>query len=549
MRVNQAVIDHLVYNDIDIVFGIPGKQSLPLNEEIGSRDDIEFIVSRHETAVSHQAWGYAEASGRIAATVVIPGPGDMNAMNGLKNALNDCTPLIHIAVETEPNLRGGDAIHETPSDTYDNTVKENILVNNPQSTAAEVDRAAEVARTAPRGPVRVGIPKNFLKMDVSLADRGVPSTPSRRIEPDREIVSRAANLLASAEAPVIYAGGGVRSADASDELRAVAEHLDAPVITSYKGKGVLAEDHGLSAGCLSGSASPELLSCLAESDIVLGVGTDFDALGTRGFSVKFPDELIHVTLNASDVGTAYDPTVSVVADAKLTLSVLNDSLTDHDLTSSGRDGVERAQHVRERTAERVSELADARDPLTSVGALSVIRDTLPQEAVVTADAGGFRVWGLNTFEAYGPRRYVNPGSWATMGTGLPSAIGAALSNPNAPTVALTGDGGLLMCLHELHTAVTEEIPVVVVVFNNDDYAIISDEAGRSYDLQPQEYGWADHPVDFVAVAEGMGMDATRADAPEAIRNALSDALASDYPSLIEVRTDPDEPQASEWMEE
>ncbi|WP_339106169.1 thiamine pyrophosphate-binding protein [Haloterrigena salinisoli] len=548
MRVNRAVIDRLVSNGVDTVFGIPGKQSLPLNEEIGSRDDIEFVVSRHETAVSHQAWGYAETSDGMAATVVIPGPGDMNAMNGLKNAYNDCTPLLHIAIETEPDLRGGDAIHETPPDTYDPVVKENVLVENPESTAAEIDRAAAVAQSEPQGPVRVGIPKNFLKMDVALAERGSSSVEGR-IEPDPETVSRAADLLASASEPVIFAGGGVRSADASDELRAVAERLDAPVVTSYKGKGVLAEDHDLSAGCLSGSASPELLSCLAEADIVLGVGTDFDALGTRGFSVEFPDDLIHVTLDANDIGTGYDPTIGVVADAKLTLSAMDDALADRELESSTRSGVERARYVRERTAERVSELVDARDPLTSVGALSVIRNVLPRDAIVTADAGGFRVWGLNTFEAYGPHRYVNPGSWATMGTGVPSAIGAALSNPETPVVALTGDGGLMMCLHELHTAVAEEVPIVVVVFNNEDYALISDEAGRSYDLQPQEYEWGDSPIDFVAVAEGMGVDATRADGPDEIRDALSHALTADRPSLVEIRTDPTEPQASEWMSE
>ncbi|QLD87086.1 thiamine pyrophosphate-binding protein [Natronomonas halophila] len=548
MHVNRAVIDRLVANGVDTVFGIPGKQSLPLNEAIGSREDIDFVVARHETAVSHQAWGYAETSDDMAATVVIPGPGDMNAMNGLKNARNDCTPLLHIAIETDPELRGGDAIHETPPDTYDNVVKENILVETPESTAAEIDRAAEVARTEPKGPVRVGIPKNFLEMDVSLAERGA-SPADDRLAPNSETVSRAVDVLESAGAPVIYAGGGVRGADASEELRAVAERLDAPVVTSYKGKGVIPADHELFAGCLSGSASPELLSCLAESDVALGVGTDFDAVATRGFSVDFPDQLVHVTLDANDIGTAYDPTVGVVADAKLTLAALDEALADRGLDSSGQEGADRARYVRERTAERVSELVEARDPLTSVGALSVVREALPRETIVAADAGGFRVWGLNTFAAYGPRRYVNPGSWATMGTGVPSAIGAAASNPDTPVVALTGDGGLMMCIHELHTAVAEELPIIVVVFNNDDYAIISEEAGRSYDLQPREYEWTDHPIDFVAVANGMGMDATRADSPDEIREALSNALASDRPSLIEVPVDPDEPQASEWMRE
>ncbi len=161
MRVSRAVIDCLVDNGIDTVFGIPGKQSLPLNEGIDDNDNLDFVVARHETAVTHQAWGYAETSGRMAGTVVIPGPGDMNAMNGLKNALNDCTPLLHIAIETEPELRGGDAIHETPPDTYDNAVKENIVVKNPESTLVDLQRAITIARTPPKGPVRLGTPERL----------------------------------------------------------------------------------------------------------------------------------------------------------------------------------------------------------------------------------------------------------------------------------------------------------------------------------------------------------------------------------------------------
>lgn len=546
MRVSQEVVDRLVANGIEIVFGIPGKQSLPLNEEIDSRTDIEFLVARHETAVSHQAWGYAETSDKMAATVVIPGPGDMNAMNGLKNALNDCTPMLHIAIETEPELRGGDAIHETPPDTYDNVVKENILVENPESTSAEIDKAVEIAQTAPMGPVRIGIPKNFLSKDTPQAQRGQGSDSSP-LTPSPQSISDAADLLAMSEMPVIYVGGGVRSAGASAELVTVAERLGAPIITSYKGKGVVPEDHALWTGCLSGSASPELLSCISESDVALGVGTDFDAVSTRNFSVEFPDEIVHITLDNSDIGTAYEPSVGIVADAKATLTALEDALIDRNIDQA--DGEQRASFVRTRIEERIAELVDSRNPLTSVGALAVVRDTLPQETIIAADAGGFRVWALNTFEAYGPNRYVNPGSWATMGTGLPSGIGAALSNPSSPIAVLTGDGGLLMCLHELHTLVAHSLPVIVVVFNNNDYAIISEEAEQSHDLSPQTYGWNDTPVDFVAVAEGMGMHAVRADDPREIREALSEALDAGEPTLVEVRTDPTEPQAGTWMEE
>ncbi len=545
MNVNEAVIDRLRENGIDTVFGIPGKQSLPLNETIGEREDVRFVMARHETAVSHQAWGYAETSGRMAATVVIPGPGDMNAMNGLKNAKNDCTPLLHVAIETEPEIRGGDGIHETPPDTYDNVVKENITVKTAESTLAELQRAIDVARTPPTGPVRIGIPKDFLKLDVPLAEP--ESTVEDRVgEPPREAVERAADLLSDSERPVIVAGGGVRASEATEELVTVAERLDAPVVVTYKGKGAFPDDHDLATSALCGGAGSEIKGLVAESDAALGVGTDFDAVTMQNWSIEVPERLVHVTLDASDVGTGYRPEVGIVADAAATLSALDGALAER--TVESQDGLERARETREGIEERLGELLSVTDaPLTSVSALRALREAIPREAAVGVDAGGFRLWTLVAFDAYGPRSYVNPGSWATMGSGLPSAIGAKLAEPERPAVALTGDGGLLMCLHELHTLVDEGIDVTVVVLNNSDYAIISEEAGRSYRMSEGEYGWEESPVSYTAVAEGLGLDSVRADTTEEVREVVAEAIESEGPTLVEVPTDPYEPQASVWM--
>lgn len=546
MRVGGAVIHQLVANDIDTLFGIPGKQTLPLNEAIGRREDIDFVVARHETAVTHEAWGYAETSGKPAATVVIPGPGDMNAMNGLKNALNDCTPLVHVAVETSPEIRGGDGIHETPPETYDTVVKENVLVEHPESTLVELQRAIDAAMTPPMGPVRVGIPKNFLPQDVPLAR---PGTYSREDLTDVNAadVEEAAELLARVDEPVVLAGGGVRAAEASTELVSVARRLGAPIVTTYKGKGVVSDYHDLVAGTLSGSASPELLDCLASADAMLAVGTDFDAVSTRAWSVEVPDRLVHVTLSPDDLGTGYDPTVGIVADASEALVALEEALADSGVEGDG--GAERAAAVTEATRERVEPLLADDPPVTSVRALRAIRTALPADAIVAADAGGFRVWALNLFEAAGPRAYVNPGSWATMGTGVPSGIGAQLSNPDEDVVVLTGDGGLLMCVHELHTAVSEEVPITVVAFNNSDYAIISEAAEREFDLPERAYSWADAPLDLATIASGMGMETMQAETPAEIRDRLGTALASDRATLLEIPTDPNEPQASTWMAE
>ncbi|MUV85571.1 thiamine pyrophosphate-binding protein [Natronomonas sp. CBA1123] len=540
MTVGNEVVARLAAEGVETVFGIPGKQTLPLNEAMAEHG-IEYIMARHETAVSHNAWGYAETSGEVAATVVIPGPGDMNAMNGLKNALNDCTPLVHIAVETDPEVRGGDGIHETPPDTYDNVVKENYLVAEPQGAVATLTEAIRTAKTAPKGPVRVGIPKNFLGMDVPQA---APPTAdsSAPPQPDSDAVTEAAALLAEADEPVVIAGGGVRSSEAADSLVTVAERLDAPVLTTYKGKGTIPEDHPLSAGVLCGGTSPEVAAVLADSDVALGVGTDFDAVTTGHWSLDVPDNLVHVTLDADDIGTGYDPALAMVADADATLSALAEELPDVE-----RNGSERARTARDSDDDRIDDLLDDEPPITSAAALRAVRSALPKDTVVAADAGGFRIWTLVAFSAFGPRSYVNPGSWATMGTGLPSAIGAKVANPDSDVVALTGDGGLMMCIHELHTLAAENLDVTVVVFANDDYAIISEEAERSYGLSETAYGWVDAPLSFTDIAEGMGVDATTAESPAAIKNALTEALDTDGPTLIAVPTDPTEPQASEWM--
>jgi acetolactate synthase-1/2/3 large subunit len=543
MTLAAAVIDRLVEHGIDTVFGIPGKQTLPLNEAIDGRDDVQFVMQRHETAVSQAAWGYAETSGRPAASVVVPGPGDMNAMNGLKNADNDNTPMVHIAVETDPEIRGRDGIHETPPETYDTVTKANRVVKNPDGVLAAVECAVETATTAPKGPVRLGIPKAYLPAGTPNGGVGEiePETPAG---PPVDTVADAAATLDGADAPVVIAGGGVRSADATDELVAFAETYDAPVLTTYKGKGVIPEDHPLSAGVLCGATTPEMHEYVAEADAALAVGTDFDELVTRGRTLEVPDSLVHVTLNSDDLGTNYEPAVGIVGDAKLTLAALT-----ADVQSGDHDAEAVADRLRESVSRRVDDLVDGETPLTSPGALQAVRQGVPDEAIVAADAGGFRIWTLATFPAAGPRSYVNPGSWATMGSGLPSALGAQAANPDSDVVALAGDGGLMMAVHELHTAEAEDLPVTTVVFRNEDYAIISDGAERDHGLPQGTYAWGDSPIDFVALAESMGVAATHAETPEEVEAAVADAVAADEPRLVEIPTDPAEPQASDYLTE
>jgi acetolactate synthase-1/2/3 large subunit len=542
MRVSDALVGTLVDRGVEAVFGIPGTQSLPLNEAVSAREDVRFVTARHETAVPHMAWGYAEASGRLAATLVVPGPGDLNATNGLKNALNDRVPMVHLSVETDPGMRGGDAIHETPSESYDTVVKENVAVETPASAAATLDRAVVTALSPPAGPVRVGVPRSFLSADVDAAGGTGGLEPPGPPGPDRAELGRAVELLGRADRPLVVAGGGVRSADAGDALRAVAERLEAPVVTTARAKGSLPETHPLAAGVLSVGTSEHVRSLLDAADAALAVGTDLDAVATRGFDLPLPETLVHVTLEPSDLGQGYEPTVALVADAGETLDRLGDRLPDRD--GGGDWGRSRVRTAREADARLMADALAVDDPpLTSASAEAAVAEALPPDAVVSVDAGGFRIWAMHVLETTHPRAFLDTGSWATMGTGLPAAVGAKLAAPDRPVVALTGDGGLLMCAQALHTAAAASVPVVVVALNNDDYATISWRASEEYDFPEGAFGWPDVPTSLVGLAESLGVRGVRATTPEAVTAATAEALDRDEPTLVEVPTDPREPQA------
>ncbi|MFC6768634.1 thiamine pyrophosphate-dependent enzyme, partial [Natrinema soli] len=219
-----------------------------------------------------------------------------------------------------------------------------------------------------------------------------------------------------------------------------------------------------------------------------------------------------------------------------------------DRTIAGETGRERARSTRAAIDELLEELRGITEPpLTSVTALDAIREGTPSDAIVSLDAGGYRLWALQMFPMYEPRGHVSPGSWATMGTGVPAAIGAKMANPERDVVALSGDGGLLMCVHELHTLADEELDVTVVVLNNSDYAIISEDASRNYRMDEGEYGWEETPVSYTTVAEGLGLEAARAETPDEIESTVADAITSDGPTLVEIPTDPYEPQSGVWM--
>lgn len=539
-RGGDYVYEALLDAGVDLLVGIPGTQTLPLDRTVVERDEMDYVMARHETAIPHVAWGYYESGGGVAATLTVPGPGDTNAMHGLKNAYDDCVPVLHVSADVNPEDRGKSPIHEIEADTFDNVVKENVTVESGLELPAEMARGIEAAFEPPTGPVRFGVPSRIL--DESFHAPPAEVSPERTTWDADADIDAATALLADAERPVVYVGGGARRSPGGVEaIRGLVEDLDAPVAVSYKGKGVFPEDDPRFLGVTGSHLPPGAKRVLDRADVVLALGTNFDGITTANWSLPMGDRLIHVTLDPESVDVAYEADVAVLADVAGAVESIRDGLEG----AGGWDGGTLASAVREEYREALDAqgLFDDGPPLNTPGVLDAVRTSTPRDAVVATDVGGFRLWSKQVFEAYDPKTYITAGSWGGMGVGLPAAVGAAFANPEKPVVCLTGDGGLMMCVHELHTAAEYDLDVTVVVSNNADYGIISKSPKIDEYTEGHQFTW--NSPEFVTVAEGFGCRGTRVESLDDLRDVVTDAVGRDGPDLIDVPVETDEPSAPE----
>lgn len=536
---SEYVYDALVDAGVTELIGLPGTQTLPLDRTIAKRDDITYLMARHETAIPHIAWGYYESGGGIAATLTVPGPGDTNAAHGLKNALDDGVPLIHISPDTTKSTMKKHPIHEIEPETFDNVVKENVVLEDPKRLREAINHGIETALTPPYGPVRLGIPSSYLSD--TLDSPPATTTPEQTTFDNTTALRGAETLLLQADRPLLYVGGGARrSTNGTTAVMALADALDVPVLTSFKGQGVFPEHDDRFLGVTGKDLPAGAKHVLSVADVVLALGTDFDGLNTAEWTLPFGDSLIHVDIDPSEFGAAYEAEVYVPADVTTVCNHLSDSLPS-DYATTTWDGATVATEVRTEYVEHLqaSSLLEEGPPVSTPAALRTIRDTIPDDTVVTTDIGGHRIWTKNAFPAYAPDDFVTAGSWAGMGVGLPSAIGAKLANPDRPVVCLSGDGSLMMCAQEFHTVVENDLDITVVLFDDADYGVISKSADVVDDTAAPSFGWT--APDWEGLVESYGGAGRAADTRSALRESLEWALDTNGATLVRVDVDPTEP--------
>ncbi|MDP9321697.1 MAG: biosynthetic-type acetolactate synthase large subunit [Chloroflexota bacterium] len=444
----------------DVVFGYPGGACLPLYDALPDHPRIHHVLVRHEQGAAHMADGYARATGRVGVCVATSGPGATNLVTGLACAYMDSVPVVAITGQVSTPLMGRDAFQETDVlGLVGGITKHAFLVERTEDIEPTIHAAFAVARSGRPGPVVVDIPK-----DVQLGTWAARSAPPPEIAgvlgADPRDLDRAASLLAGAARPVIIAGHGVRLARAHGELRALAERIDAPVVTTLLGISALPEDHPLAAGMLGMHGSANANRMVNEADVILGVGLRFDDRVTGKIAAFAPNaKIVHADIDPTQIGKNVSTAVGIVGDAGAVLFALSTRLA----RASRPEWRDRTSAERSRPRLAAYEESIELPPRLVIRA---IRETAADDAYFVADVGQHQMWAAQHLRLITPDRFLTSGGLGAMGYALPAAIGAQLGRPTSEVWAIAGDGGAQMTIHELGTAVQESAPVKLAIMNN-----------------------------------------------------------------------------------
>jgi len=528
----QALIASLQAFQVDTLFGIPGVHTLPIYDVLRETPGIRHILGRHEQGAGFMAEGYARVTGRPGIVSTITGPGVTNATTPMGSAFADSIPLMVISsgpARASVGRNRGE-LHEVKNQAgiMEALAGWTRCVQHVEEIPGAIQDAMRVMlQGRPRGAY-LQIPLDVLreKAYVTLPDE--EDLTYTRPQPATADIQAAAHLLREAQFPVIVAGAGVTFSGANTELVQLAERLQAPVILGSKSHDVLSSAHPL-AILTTAYITDELDPLLTRADVALVIGSKLGAERTAYGRMKLPRTLIHIDIDASEFGRNYPASLGIVSDARAALEALLPLLPEEAparpelpaLLDEARAAV--VAHTRAYFGEGVC-------------FLPAIREALPHDAIVVADMTMLGYASTVSLPIYEPRTFIHPNEYCTIGCGLPLALGAKVAAPKQPVIALCGDAGFLLNIAEMATAVQEQIPVIAVVFNDSTFTAVKTEQRAAYD---RRYIATDViEPDYVALAQAFRAYGTRVSTPEALRDALREALTLNCPTVIEVQLPP-----------
>lgn len=540
----DRLVETLVDLGVSVAFGLPGVHNLAVWEALGD-SGVRLVGVRHEQTAVYAADGYARATGRLGVALVTTGPGAANTLGATGEALTSGSPVLVIATDIPTTLRRPGTyrgvLHECTDQRamFVPVTREAWNVESADEISGLARRAAERAMAAPSGPVYLGIPTNLLKLPATEPSQNgaqaavgePPQFHSPEIHGGKDSLDSGAvdrdaalALIAAAERPLIWAGRGALQSGAGAQVAALAERLAAPIVTTYGARGLVAPDHPLVAP--TPIHEREVGPLWDESDLVIGVGTDFDGMMTQNWAMPRPPKLVTVNVDPADAAKNYAPDVALTGDAAAVLDDLLPYVTE-------RGGTEAVAARLAALGEEVAATVRRYEPLAA-DFLAVLRREVPEETPIVCDMciPGYWIGGYHPVPL--PRTLAYPMGWGTLGFGFPASVGAAVAMTGSGRRALcvTGDGGFMYACGELATIAQEDAPLTVVLVNDGGYGMLRYDQEHS----GKKRGGVDlHTPDFAAMARTFGIPATAVTGfGDDFADALRDSLAADGPNVIAV---------------
>ncbi len=542
----QIVVDALIQEKVDILFGYPGGVVIPIFDVLYDAKKIKVILTRHEQGAAHAADGYARATGKVGVCLATSGPGATNLVTGIATAYLDSIPMVAITGQVSSPMLGTDAFQEADMVGISRPVtKHNFLVDSIETLPIIMKQAFHIARTGRPGPVLVDIPADISKG--SMEGYEYPKSVSIRSYKPNVVghikqIEKASEAIGKAERPLIYAGGGVIISGAHKELREFAEKCSIPVTTTLMGLGGFPGTHDLFLGMPGMHGTRTANYSLQNTDLIISVGARFDDRVTGNVETFAPKaKIIHMDIDPAAISKIIKVDIPVVGDAKNILAQLNKIIKPGDYSSW-------LEQVMQWKKEYPLSYALSKDEIAPQAVIERLFEKSNGNAVITTEVGQNQMWTAHYYKFDKPRTLLSSGGLGTMGYGMPAAMGAALAL-NKPVIDIAGDGSIQMNIQELATISLNRIPVKVVILNNGYLGMVRQWQELFFDKRYSSTclmadaecaGCEDitkckrkYMPDFVKLAGSYNIPAFRAEHPDEVDEVLEKGLNSDGPAIME----------------